>query len=202
VETIAANAGAGPGQRADMPMAPLSPALWRYLGVLFLFTLGASTDAFLLIRAQQLGVPVALIPILYAALNLVKALSSTPGGALSDRYGRRPVIIAGWLIYAAVYLGLAAADSAWQVWPLFVVYGLFFGLTEGTEKAFVADLAPSSRRGAAFGWYNFAVGIATLPASLMFGAVWDAWGPRAAFSLGAAIAAVASVGLVTLVPRR
>lgn len=181
---------------------PLGSTFWRYLAVVFVFTLGASSDAFLLVRAQQLGVPVMLIPILYAMLNLVKALSSTTGGALSDRYGRRPLIVSGWALYAAVYLGFAFATAAWQAWALFLVYGLFFGLTEGAEKALVADLVPAARRGTAFGWFNFAIGIAALPASLIFGIVWDRIGPAMAFTMGAALAAVATVGLLAVVPSR
>lgn len=192
---------AGPASSGS-PAAPLGAVFWRYLLVLFVFTLGASSDAFVLLRAQQLGVSIAMIPLLYAALNLVKTLSSTPGGALSDRLGRRPVIIAGWGLYAAAYLGFAAATRTWHAWVLFVVYGFFFGLTEGTEKAFVADLVPADRRGTAFGWYNFAIGIAALPASLVFGLVWDRFGSATAFVMGATLAAVAAAGLVTLVPRR
>ncbi|MCX5756872.1 MAG: MFS transporter [Gemmatimonadetes bacterium] len=180
---------------------PLGSTFWRYLAVLFVFTLGASSDAFLLVRAQQVGVPMAVIPILYAALNLVKALSSTPGGALSDRYGRRPLMIIGWALYALVYLGFGMAAAPWQIWGLFLVYGLYFGLTEGAEKALVADLVPAERRGTAFGWFNFSIGIAALPASLLFGLVWDRVGPSAAFSMGAALASAATVGLIILVPR-
>ncbi|MEO8624710.1 MAG: MFS transporter, partial [bacterium] len=110
---------------------PLGAAFWRVMFVIFLFTLGNSTDAFLLLRANQLGVPVALAPILWAALHVVKSASSIPGGALSDRIGRRPTLIAGWILYAAVYYGFARAGVAWQAWALFGVYGIFFGLTEG-----------------------------------------------------------------------
>jgi MFS family permease len=180
----------------------LPAAYWRYLAVLFVFTLGASSDAFILVRAQQLGVPMAMIPILYAMLNLVKALSSTPGGTLSDRWGRRPLILAGWGLYALVYLGFAAATAAWQMWALFLIYGFFFGLTEGTEKALVADLVPAAKRGIAFGWFNFAVGVAALPASLIFGVVSDRVSPTAAFGMGAGIAAIATLGLIVLVPSR
>ncbi len=199
-------AGHRPAERhAAAPAADpvaLPSAFWRYLAVVFIFTLGASTDAFLLLRAQQLGVPVAQIPILYAAHNLVRAASSTPGGALSDRVGRRPVIIAGWALYAAVYLAFAVAGGPWQVWVAFLAYGLFFGLTEGTEKALVADLVPAQRRGTAFGWFNFAVGVAALPASVAFGLVWDRFGPAPAFTMGAGLAAVAATGLWMVVPRR
>ena len=175
---------------------PLGAKFWRVLGVIFLFTLGNSTDAFLLLRASQLGVPVALAPILWAALHLVKSASSTPGGALSDRVGRRPTLIAGWLLYAVVYFAFARANAAWQAWALFGVYGVFFGLTEGSERALIADLVALERRGTAFGWYNLAIGLGALPASLMFGYVWDHAGPAAAFVMGASLALAAALGLM------
>ena len=179
---------------------PLGAAFWRVLLVIFLFTLGNSTDAFLLLRAAQLGVPVALAPILWAALHVVKSASSTPGGALSDRIGRRPTLIAGWLLYAAVYVGFAVAGVAWQAWALFGVYGLFFGLTEGSERALVADLVGPARRGTAFGWYNLAIGLGALPASILFGYVWDHAGASTAFLMGAAFAAVAAAGMMLVMP--
>lgn len=191
-----------PPTASTAPAPPMGAAFWRYISVLFVFTLGASSDAFVLLRARELGVSIAAIPLLYALLNVVKTLSSTPGGALSDRLGRRPVIIAGWTLYALVYLGFAGANAPWHAWALFVAYGFFFGLTEGAEKALVADLAPAGRRGTAFGWFNFAVGIAALPASLVFGYVWDRFGSATAFGIGAALAGVAAAGLVALVPRR
>ena len=175
---------------------PLGARFWRVLGVIFLFTLGNSTDAFLLLRASQLGVPVALAPVLWAALHVVKSASSTPGGALSDRIGRRPTLIMGWALYAAVYLGFALAHSAWQAWALFAVYGIFFGLTEGSERALIADLVALERRGTAFGWYNLAMGLGALPASLLFGYVWDHANPSSAFMMGAAFALAASIGMV------
>ena len=181
---------------------PLGAAFWRVLTVIFLFTLGNSTDAFLLLRAAQLGVPVALAPILWAALHVVKSASSTPGGALSDRIGRRPTLIAGWLLYALVYIGFAVAGAAWQAWALFGVYGLFFGLTEGSERALVADLVGPQRRGTAFGWYNLAIGLGALPASVLFGYVWDHSGASAAFLMGATFAGVAALGLPLAMPRR
>ena len=167
--------------------------------MLFVFTLGASSDTFLLLRSRQLGVPMAIIPILYAAFNLVKAAASTPGGVLSDRYGRRPLMVTGWALYALVYVGFAFASAAWHAWALLLTYGLYFGLTEGAEKALVADMVPAARRGTAFGWFNFVIGIAALPASLLFGLVWDTAGPETAFGMGAALAGVATVGLIKLV---
>jgi MFS family permease len=181
---------------------PLGGRFWGYLGVLLLFTLGNSTDAFLLLRAGQLGVATSLIPILWALLNLVKALSNTPGGILSDRIGRKPLIAAGWLVYAAVYFLFGRASQTWHAWALFAVYGVYFGLTEGVEKALVADLVPKDRRGAAFGWYNLAIGIGALPASLLFGALWDRWGSATAFDFGALLALAAAVGVIFVVPRR
>lgn len=178
----------------------LSGRFWYYLGVILLFTLGNSTDAFLLLRANQLGVAVALAPILWAFLNLIKAATGTWGGALSDRFGRKPLIIAGWLIYAVVYFGFARATAVWHAWALFALYGLFYAMTEGTEKALVADLVPSARRGAAFGWYNLAIGLGALPASLIFGAIWDRVGPETAFMFGASLALVAAMGMTMVRP--
>ncbi|CAA9329217.1 MAG: Uncharacterized MFS-type transporter, partial [uncultured Gemmatimonadetes bacterium] len=145
----------------------LGPTLPRYLAVLALFTLGNASDAFLLLRAAQAGVPVAAIPLLWGALHVSKAVFSAWGGRLSDRIGARRVIVAGWMVYAAVYAGFAVVGEAWQVWALFLVYGLYFGLTEAPEKALVAALAPEGRRGSAFGAYHAAIGIAALPASVL-----------------------------------
>jgi len=175
---------------------------WGFLVVLFVFTLGNSTDAFLILRATQLGLPAALAPILWAAFHVVKSASSTPGGALSDRVGRKPTLLAGWLLYTLVYLGFAFASTLWHAWALFLVYGLFFGLTEGTERALVSDIVPAARRGTAFGWYYLAIGIAALPASVAFGLLWEHLGSGVAFSFGAALALLASVGLVAVPVRR
>jgi MFS family permease len=180
---------------------PLGSRFFAYLVVLLLFTLGNSTDAFLLLRATELGVGAALLPVLWAMLHLVKSLSSTPGGILSDRRGRKPVIVGGWMVYAIVYLMFGYASDAWHVWVLFAIYGIYFGLTEGVERALVADLVPASRRGAAFGWYNLAIGLGALPASVIFGAIYDRFGALTAFTVGAAAALLASVGLWIVVPR-
>ena len=187
-----------PAQSLDLKTR-LGRSFWAYLGVLFLFTLGNSTDAFLLLRAGQLGISPFLLPILWALLHVVKSASSTPGGILSDRLGRKPLIIAGWLLYAGVYFAFGRAQTQWQAWALFAVYGLYFGLTEGVEKALVADLVGPERRGAAFGWYNLAIGVGALPASLLFGAIWDRWGAAYAFDFGALLALAAAVGLAAAV---
>jgi MFS family permease len=174
---------------------PLGGRFWAVLAVILLFTLGNSTDAFLLLRSQQLGVPVALAPILWAWLHVVKTASGTPGGILSDRLGRKPLLVAGWLLYALVYFAFGRASSSWQAWALFGVYGVFFGLTEGTERALVADLVPLARRGTAFGWYNLTIGIGALPASVIFGELWDRSGSRTAFDFGATMALAAALGI-------
>jgi MFS family permease len=179
---------------------PLGRRFWAFLAVLFVFTLGNSTDAFLLLRAADMGVAPALIPILWALLHVVKSASSTPGGILSDRIGRKPLLIAGWLVYAAVYLALGQAREQWHAWALFAIYGVYFGMTEGVEKALVADLVPADRRGVAFGWYNLALGLGALPASLIFGLLWDKAGPATAFGFGAAMALAAAIGITLVAP--
>lgn len=193
-----ASAPAHDGEATDA----LPRRFWFVLGVLLLFTLGNSTDAFLLLRAQQLGVPVSVLPLLWAVHHVVKSASSVPGGALSDRFGRRGVMLAGWAWYALVYIGFALATTALAAWALFLAYGLYFGLVEGAEKALIADLAPAARRGTAFGWYNAVMGIAALPASVLMGAVWTARGPVAAFSVGAGLAASACACGLLVLPRR
>ncbi|HEY0671351.1 MAG TPA: MFS transporter [Longimicrobiales bacterium] len=176
--------------------AMLPTSLRYFLVILTLFTLGNATDAFLLLRAQQLGVPLALIPALWATLHVSKMLSSVPGGLLADRLGARRAILSGWLLYALVYVSFAFAGSAWQVWLLFMIYGLFYGLTEAPEKALIAALARPDARGAAFGAYHFAIGIAALPASVIFGLLWQSYGARTALLTGAVIATAAAVMLL------
>ena len=178
--------------------ASLGRSFWTFLASVLLFTLGNSTDAFLILRANQLGVSVALVPILWAALHVVKSAASVPGGALSDRFGRKPLILAGWGVYAAVYLGFGRATQTWHAWALFLAYGTFFGLTEGTQAALIADLVGQARRGTAYGWYSLAIGIGALPASVLFGLVWDRVSPRAAFDLGATLALAAAVVLLAV----
>jgi len=170
----------------------------RYLLVIALFTLSNSTDAFLLLRAQSAGIPAAVIPLLWGALHVSKVISSLFGGDLSDRIGRKPSIIAGWCVYALVYAGFAFVSSPWACWGLFLAYGTYFGLTEGVEKAFVADMVPAKRRGTAFGLYNLAFGITVLPASLLFGLVWDTLGVSIAF-IGSACVSLLAILLMTTI---
>ncbi len=174
----------------------------HYLGIIFLFTLGNSTDAFLLLRAQQLGVPVTLLPMIWVVLHAVKAVFSVPGGIISDRFGRKKVIAAGWVVYALVYAGFGAASQYWHPWALFAVYGIYFGLTEGAEKALVADFAPVPLRGSAFGLFHLFTGLGAFPASLIFGTVWQKFGPASAFGMGAALSLAASGLLFSLTVKK
>lgn len=175
------------------------PFAW-FLAVMLLFTLGNSSDAFLILRAQQLGVPAAIIPIVYALFNLASAAAAIPAGRLSDRVGRRRVIAVGWTVYALVYLGFGLARAPGAVWGLYAAYGLYYALTEGAAKALVAEVVPDHSRGVAYGLYNAAVGVMALPASLIAGALWTRVSPAAPFLFGAGAAAAALLGLA-LVPR-
>jgi len=199
--TVAAAAVTGAGAQA-MPVSfhGLGPVLPGYLAAVFVFTLGNATDAFLLLRAHDLGVSAAAVPLLWSALHVSKAMWSVPGGLLADRIGAQRAIGAGWLVYAATYAAFAVASAAWQAWALFLVYGLFYGLTEAPEKALVAALSPRERVGQAFGAFHFAIGIGALPASLLFGLLWQRFGPDIAFAAGAGLALIACGLLVARVP--
>jgi MFS family permease len=175
--------------------------LVRCIVAVVIFGLGNSSDAFLLLRAQQCGIALRWVPLVWMAHNATKALLSTWGGALSDRFDRRRVIVVGWAIYGGVYLCFGVASAPWHIWALFVAYGVYYSLTEGAMKALVADIAPAHARGRAFGWYNAAVGIVALPASLGFGALADHFGARVPFTVSALLAASAACWLLVAVPR-
>jgi len=170
----------------------LPSEFYRAMAVILLFSLGNATDAFLLLRFADVGITAFWIPLLWSAIHVVKSASSLYGGQWSDRLGRRHVIGAGWLVYAGVYGAFAVTDSAAMLVLVFLIYGLYFGLTEGVEKAWVADLAPAGGRGNAFGIYNAATGIGALAASLLFGYIWTHVSPQAAFSTGAGFAVAAT----------
>jgi MFS family permease len=170
----------------------------RFLLVVAVFTLSNSTDAFLLLRAAESGISPIVLPLLWMTLHFSKVVFSLIGGDLSDRFGRKALIISGWVIYALVYIGFAFVSSAWQCWLLFIVYGAYFGFTEGVEKAFVADMVPEKRRGTAYGLYNLAYGITVFPASLLFGLVWYGYGASTAFLASAVVSLVAILMLSTV----
>ncbi len=171
----------------------------RFLAVIVLFTISNSTDAFLLLRAEQAGIAPAMLPILWMVLHFSKVLVSLIAGELSDRVGRKALIFGGWIVYAAVYAGFAFVTAPWQVWVLFIVYGVYFGMTEGNEKAFVADMVDPEKRGTAYGFYNLAFGISVFPASLIFGLLWTTFGPETAFLVSAVISIVSAALFMTIV---
>jgi MFS family permease len=172
--------------------ARVPPAL---LGAIALFTLGNSTDALLVLRAQLLGVPTGQLPLLWALLHVARSLLSWPAGRIADRWGRQRSLIAGWLWYAACYAGFALASAPWHAWALFAAYGIVAALTEGTERALIADAVPPAARGRALGLYNLITGAGLLAASVIAGSVWDRASPAAALLLGAALAVAASAVL-------
>jgi len=193
---------AGVARPPEAPLVggePVPRRLKRFLAVLTLFTLGNSTDAFLLLKLTNVAGSAQLIPLFWAVLHVIKASTSVIGGSLSDKAGRRSVITAGWLVYAAVYVGFAVAESLVALLALFFVYGFYFGFSESSEKALVADLAPTSQRGYAFGLYSAVLGLGGLAASVLFGALWSAFGSSLAFGSGAALALAATALLWLIV---
>jgi MFS family permease len=177
--------------------APLPHSLKRYLWVMSIFTLGNSSDTFLLLQLSNAGVPMMGLTLLWSAQHAIKAMLATWGGRLSDRMGRRTLIVGGWLIYSAVYAGFAWSTSLAALVGWFLVYSVYAAAVEGSEKALVADLAPKEQRATAFGWYAAVQGFGALAAGLSFGAIWQAFGAPAAFLTGAALALVAALLLAT-----
>ena len=190
-----------PSRLGTAPPAPFSwtlqgfpPVFKRYLLVLALFTLGNSSNLFLLLRARELGLPEVQIPLLWALVSTVAMLFSTPLSGLSDRLGRQRLILAGWTLYGVFYLILGLnGGQTWLLWPLFAGYGLFLAATEGAEKALVADLAPANLLGTAYGWFNLTAGLLLLPASLLFGWLWQSASPALAFGVAAGCALLAAL---------
>lgn len=178
-----------------------------FLVIVSIFTLGNSSDGFLILRAQNLGISVTGILVMLAVFNLVVSLVSTPAGALSDRIGRRRLIIGGWLVYALIYFGFGLAQSMWQIWVLYIAYGLYFGLAFGTANAMVADLVPENMRGVAYGTYHAVIGLLAFPSSLIAGFLWQGvgpWGglgPSAPFIFGGALAFVAALLMAFWMPK-
>lgn len=176
----------------------LPSAYYRALAVIMLFTLGNASDAFLLLRLSDLGIAAFWIPLLWSALHVVKVIASLGGGELSDRFGRRRLIALGWIAYALVYAGFGWFERPLIVVAIFLSYGVYFGLTEGVEKAWIADMAPATAHGTAFGIYNAGLGLGSLAASLLFGFLWTRVSPEAAFLTGASLALLATILLAAV----
>jgi len=170
-----------------------------FLAIMVVFTLGNSSDFFVILRAQNLEAPLIHVVLMLVLFNATYMATSLPAGMLSDRLGRRRVITMGWFIYALVYLGFALTTDLWQVWLLFAAYGVYYGVVEGVARAFVADLVAEEKRGTAYGLYHGVVGLTLLPASLIAGWLWQAISPAAPFFFGAALAFLAMLGIMALI---
>jgi MFS family permease len=184
-------------QRGAFRLAlPASPAFRWLLAGSLLFAVGNSSDTFILLKAQDVGMSTSAVILFYVLYNVVYAAGSLPLGGLSDRVGQYPVVIAGYLVFAAVYAGFAAAGSGWTLAALFAAYGLYIAATEGTSKALIGRAIPTGERASALGLYYTATGLATFAASTVGGLLWSAWGPWATFAYGAAAALVAAALMV------
>ena len=188
-----------PDRKNELSLVTLNRHFLAFLGVVVLFTLGNSSDAFIILRAQERGLSVLQVMGMLLTFNAVYTILSTPAGALSDQIGRRKVLLAGWMVYGLVYLGFARAQTGWQVWLIYAFYGMYYALTEGTARAMVADLVPQVQRGRAYGLFHGAIGLAAFPASLIAGLLWQGvggwsgFGPQAPFYFGATLALLAGV---------
>jgi len=166
---------------------------YLFLGIVLFFSIGNSSDVFLILRAQNVGVTLLAIPLVYALFNFIYASASIPLGSLSDKIGRQKVIILGWLAYALAYLGFGLANSSLAIWLLFAFYGIYYATTEGVAKAYIADVTTPEHRGKAYGLYNSLIGLVTLPASIIAGFMWDKINPSAPFLFGSVIAIISVV---------
>lgn len=187
--------------RADRPRLAFSQFDWKvkfFMMIASIFALGNSSDVFLILRAEQLGIPVFMIPVVYLLFNLVYSLSAIPAGVMADRFGRKKVVLFGLLLFSGVYLGFAVARTATAIWLLFALYGLFMGLSEGVQRAFLATIIPPDFKATAFGVYATCTGLAMFPASLIGGWLWDRISPAATFYFGAGTAALSAVLFIVL----
>ncbi len=189
-------------KRASAETDPERPRLtlkhfdWRFkffVLIAAIFAIGNSSDVFLILKAQQAGIAAALIPVVYLLFNLVYAISAIPAGIAADRFGKKRVILLGFMLFTAVYYGFAVAHGARSIWILFAFYGIFMGLTEGVQKAFLSTIIPAELKATAFGVYNTVVGLAMFPASLIGGWLWDSISPSATFYFGAIAASLSAV---------
>ncbi len=190
-----------PQPQAEGPKLSFFHFDWKvksFMVIATLFALGNSSDAFLILRAEQVGIPTLTIPVVYLVFNLVYSLSAIPAGITADRFGRKRIILLGFLLFAGLYYGFAVAEKASTIWLLFALYGLFMGLTEGIQKAFLATIIPPDLKATAFGIYGACIGLAMLPASLIAGWLWDHFSPAATFYFGAATATLSALLFMVL----
>jgi MFS family permease len=191
-----------PPLHSERPKLTLTHFDWRFkffVAIAALFAIGNSSDVFLILRAQQTGISTVMIPVVYLVFNLVYSLSSVPAGIAADRFGRKRVILLGFVLFAVLYYGFAVARETTAIWVLFAFYGLFMGLTEGIQKAFLATIIPQDFKATAFGVYNTAVGLAMLPASLIGGWLWDHVSPSATFYFGAITAGLSAMLFIVFI---
>ncbi|WP_378540854.1 MFS transporter [Neobacillus cucumis] len=171
----------------------LHPRFVWFTLITLLFTIGNFSDAFLILRAKDVGMAAAYIPLTYFAYNIVTSIFSTPFGMISDRIGRRPVLITGYLMFALIYLGFGLVHTVSGIWVLFFVYGVYYATTEGIQKAYVSDMVPEGQRGMALGTFNALIGIAALPASVMAGFLWQSFGAFTAFGVSSILAIISAL---------
>ncbi len=187
---------------SERPKLTLKHFDWRFkffVAIATLFAVGNSSDVFLILRAQQIGIPTVMIPVLYLLFNLIYSLSAIPAGIAADKFGRKRVILFGFVLFAILYYGFATAKDITAIWILFAFYGLFMGLTEGIQKAFLATIIPPDFKATAFGVYNTVIGLAMFPASLIGGLLWDKVSPSATFYYGAITASISTVLFVIFI---
>jgi len=198
----------GTHERPRISFRDLGKPFLVFMIIVGVFDLGNSSDAFLVLRAQERGLSVVGVLGMLVTFNAVYTLVSAPAGDLSDRIGRRRVIVGGWLVYALIYLGFAIAGKGWHIWGLYALYGIYYGLAYGTTKAMVADIVPEALRGTAYGTYNAILGLLDFPASVIAGILWQGvgtwtgFGPSAPFYFGGAMALLAAILMATIRPRQ
>ncbi|HEY0071307.1 MAG TPA: MFS transporter, partial [Chloroflexia bacterium] len=187
-------------RKVSVPARVLGTRFWMFTAISAVFAIGNSSDAFIFLRTAGLESSILAVPLIYFAYNMVYAVFATPLGALSDRLGRLPVLVTGYVAFGLVYLGWAVATEAWNAWVLFLVYGIYAAATEGVGKAFVADIVPKEYRGTAMGWFNGLTGFAALPANLVGGWLWSVAGAPATFMFGGWTSAVAVALVIAWLP--
>jgi MFS family permease len=189
----------GPVKRPRLTLKLFGWKVKFFIFITTLFALGNSSDAFLILRAEQVGIPLFMIPAVYLMFNLVYSLSAIPAGIAADKFGKKKLILLGFILFALLYYGFGTAATETDIWLLFGLYGVFMGLTEGIQKAFLATIIPPDFKATAFGVYSTAAGFAALPASLIGGLLWDRVSPSATFYFGAATASLAAFLFVILI---